>query len=261
MLELTGAFMGKQDDYETDLRALQLALVRWQMRAMKSGEKVVVVMEGRDGAGKDGAIRRIIEHLSMRATRIAALPKPTQTESTQWYFQRYVRHLPAAGEIVIFNRSWYNRAGVERVMGFATADEQERFLHDAPEFERMLVESGVTLVKFWLDISEQTQADRLQARMDDPLKALKVSDLDHVAQKKWKAYSEARNEMLIRTHTPLCPWWCVHADHKKTARLNVMRHLVRAVAPPEIADGIEAPDPKVLFPFEIEALSDGRLAA
>ena len=253
--------MGKHDGYKQDLKALQLALVRWQAEAIKSGEKVVVVMEGRDGAGKDGSIKRIIEHLSPRATRVVALPKPNTVESTQWYFQRYVAHLPSAGEIVIFNRSWYNRTGVERVMGFSTPAEQETFLKDVPDFERMLVESGIRLVKYWLDISEKEQADRLEAREDDPLKALKVSDLDHVAQKKWKAYSEARNEMLVRTNTDLCPWVCVHTDHKKEARLNIMRHLVGAVASKGISKGVQAPDPAILYPFETTALTDGRLAA
>ena len=230
--------MGRHDSYKADLKALQLALVRWQAGAIKGGEKVVVVMEGRDGAGKDGAIKRIVEHLSPRATHVVALSKPNTVESTQWYFQRYVAHLPSAGELVIFNRSWYNRAGVERVMGFSTPDEQETFLKDAPAFEHMLVESGVRLIKYWLDISKKEQAGRLAAREDDPLKALKVSDLDYVAQKKWRAYSDARNHMLARTHSDQCPWTCVHTDHKKQARLNIMRHLVRAIAPPDIAKGV-----------------------
>jgi polyphosphate kinase 2 len=253
--------MGKHDGYKADLEALQLALVRWQSESIESGEKVVVVMEGRDGAGKDGSIKRIIEHLSVRATRAIALPKPNGREITQWNFQRYVERLPAAGEIVIFNRSWYNRAGVERVMGFCTPKELETFLKDVPDFERMLVESGVRLVKFWLDISREEQAARLEARQKDPLKALKLSDLDYVAQKKWKDYSDARNDMLVRTHTDLAPWWCVHTDHKKEARLNVMRHLVRSIASDSIAKAVQAPDPDILFPFETKALTDGRLAA
>jgi polyphosphate kinase 2 len=253
--------MGKHDGYKAELKALQLALVRWQAGAIKSGEKVVVVLEGRDSAGKDGAIKRIIAHLSPRATHVAALPKPNTVESTQWYFQRYVARLPSAGEIVIFNRSWYNRAGVERVMGFSTPQEQETFLKDVPDVERMLVESGIRLVKYWLDISKKEQADRLDAREDDPLKVLKVSSLDTVAQKKWKAYSDARNDMLVRTHTDLAPWWCVHTDHKKDARLNIMRHLVRSIASHQIAQTVQAPDAEILFPFETKALTDGRLAA
>jgi polyphosphate kinase 2 len=246
--------------YRQDLEALQLALVRWQEEAINSGEKVVVVLEGRDGAGKDGTIKRIVEHLSVRATRVVALPKPTEVESGQWYFQRYAAHLPTAGELVIFNRSWYNRAGVETVMGFATPKQQQTFLADVPDFERMLVESGIRLVKYWLDISREEQARRLTARMKDPLKALKVSDLDHVAQKKWQAYSEARDEMLARTDTAISPWWCVHADHKKPARLNVMRRLVKTIAGPALAQTVAEPDPDILFAFDMGALKDGRLA-
>ena len=253
--------MGKHDDYKSDLEALQLALVRWQGEAIKTGEKVVVVMEGRDGAGKDGTIKRIVEHLSPRATRVVALPKPSAVEDSQWNFQRYVAHLPSASELVIFNRSWYNRAGVERVMGFSTPEQQEIFLKDVPDFERMLVESGVRLLKFWLDISREEQAARLEARQKDPLKALKLSDLDYVAQKKWKDYSDARNDMLVRTGSDLAPWWCVHTDHKKAARLNVMRRLVKTVASHDIAKTVHAPDPQILFPFETKALTDGRLEA
>lgn len=245
------------DDYERQLRDLQLALVRWQTRAMAEGQKVIVVLEGRDGAGKDGTIKRVTEHMSVRATRVVALPKPSDRERSLWYFQRYVRHLPACGEIVIFNRSWYNRAGVERVMGFSTPAEQAEFLRDAPTFERMLVESGAVLVKYWLDITREEQARRLDDRRSDPLKALKVSDMDAVAQKKWKDYSRARDEMLVHTHSDLAPWWCLRADHKKRTRINLMRHLVRAMDPdaktPE-------PDPEVLYRFEPEALADGRLA-
>lgn len=245
------------DDYERQLRDLQLALVRWQTRAMAEGQKVIVVLEGRDGAGKDGTIKRVTEHMSVRATRVVALPKPSDRERSLWYFQRYVRHLPACGEIVIFNRSWYNRAGVERVMGFSTPAEQAEFLRDAPTFERMLVESGAVLVKYWLDITREEQARRLDDRRSDPLKALKVSDMDAVAQKKWKDYSRARDEMLVHTHSDLAPWWCLRADHKKRTRINLMRHLVRAVDPDAKTP---APDPEVLYRFEPEALADGRLA-
>jgi polyphosphate kinase 2 len=250
-----------QDDGKLDdLEQLQLGLVRTQQAMAESGERVVLVLEGRDGAGKDGTIQRITEHLSVRSTRVVALPKPSDRERSQWYFQRYVEHLPAAGEIVIFNRSWYNRGGVEPVMGFCSEAEHAAFLRDAPEFERMLVESGVKLVKVWLDISRKEQARRLDDRRTDPLKALKISPLDAVAQKKWKAYSEARDQMLARTHTAWAPWWCVHADHKKPARLNVVRHLLNQVAPPEIAGRIEAPDPAVLFAFEQTAIDEGKLA-
>ncbi len=249
-----------QDDYDAELEKLQVALVKTQAAAMKSGERIVLVLEGRDGAGKDGSIKRITEHLSIRQTRTVALPKPSDRERTQWYFQRYMAYLPAAGEIVIFNRSWYNRAGVEVVMGFSTPAEQAEFLRDAPDFERMLVESGIKLVKLWLDISKDEQAKRLDDRRTDPLKALKVSDMDKVAQKKWSEYSAARNTMLARTHTPLAPWTIVRADDKKQARLAIIRHLLREVAPRKVARKIDAPDPTLVFPFEMSAIEDGRLA-
>ncbi|WP_372783722.1 polyphosphate kinase 2 [Phenylobacterium sp.] len=251
--------MSKDDDYDRELAALQAALVRFQIAAIKAGEKSLVIFEGRDAAGKDGAIKRITEHLSVRNTRAIALPKPTDREATQWYFQRYVRHLPAAGEFVLFNRSWYNRAGVEPVMGFCTPDEHEAFLRDAPVFEAMVVKSGVRIVKLWLDISREEQARRLKARTADPLKALKVSPLDAVAQAKWDAYTEARDQMLRRTHTADAPWIVVRTDHKKKARLNTIRYLLRALAPKAIAKTVDKPDPKVVFEFETEALTDGRL--
>jgi polyphosphate kinase 2 len=246
--------------YQTALEALQLALVRTQAAAMRSGARTVVVLEGRDAAGKDGVIKRLAEHLSTRATRVISLPKPSDREAGQWWFQRYVAHLPAAGELVIFNRSWYNRAGVERVMGFSSAEQQEEFLRYAPVFEQMLVDSGLKLIKYWLDISKDEQAKRLEARREDPLKQLKVSDMDAAAHAKWDAYSAARDEMLTRTHTSLAPWTCVRADHKRTARLALMAHLARTTAPDRIAHEIDPPNPKLLFPFELEAISDGRLA-
>lgn len=247
-------------DHLDELQRLQLALVQTQIAAAKSGERRVLVLEGRDTAGKDGTIKRITQHLSIRSTRVVALPRPSDREQGQWYFQRYVERLPTAGEFVIFNRSWYNRGGVEPVMGFCTPAQHAEFLRDAPDFERMLVESGIKLVKVWLDISKEEQAQRLKARRTDPLKALKVSDLDGEAVTRWDAYTQARDEMLARTHRPLAPWTCVRADHKKPARRAVMRHLVRHIAPPEIAATVDAPDPKLLFPFEMSATTDGRLA-
>jgi polyphosphate kinase 2 len=251
--------MAKDDDYTHDLEKLQAALVRFQQAAIKSGEKSLVIFEGRDAAGKDGAIKRITEHLSVRNTRAIALPKPNDREHSQWYFQRYSRHLPAAGEFVLFNRSWYNRAGVEPVMGFCTPEQHQAFLRDAPIFEAMLIESGVRVVKLWLDISRKEQAERLKARKTDPLKALKVSSLDAVAQEKWDAYTAARDEMLSRTHTDEAPWIIVRTDHKKKARLNTMRYLLHELAPKAIAKTVEKPDPKVVFAFETAALTDGRL--
>lgn len=253
--------MGHSSDYKFELRALQVDLVRYQQWAIAKGEKVVIVFEGRDGAGKDGVIKRITEHLASRNTRVIALPKPSDRQQSEWWFQRYVRHLPAAGEIVLFNRSWYNRAGVEPVMGFCTDRQYEDFLRDAPNFERMLIESEIRIIKIWLDISKDEQASRLDARRADPLKALKVSDLDGVAQKKWKAYSKARDTMLMRTHSADAPWICVHTDKKPRARLAVMRHILHCLAPPEITKTVAVPDPQVLYPFEAEALTDGRLEA
>ena len=245
--------------YEDSLEALQIELVRTQAWAMAEGKKIVILFEGRDAAGKDGAIKRIVEFLAVRATRVIALPKPSDREKSLWWFQRYVQFLPAAGEIVIFNRSWYNRAGVERVMGFCTQQEHEDFLNDAPNFERMLIEADIILLKIWLDISKDEQAKRLEDRRKDPLKQLKVSDMDAVAHAKWKDYSKARNDMLTRTHTPLAPWICVHADDKKTARLNIIRHILHTIDQPSLSAKIEKPDPKIVFRFDPAALEDGRL--
>lgn len=252
--------MSKSEDYETELVQLQLALIALQKKAIETGDKILVVFEGRDAAGKDGTIARITEHLSRRATTVVALPKPTDRERSEWYFQRYVDWLPACGEAVLFNRSWYNRAGVERVMGFSTPQQQEQFLRDVPAFERMLVENGLRYVKFWLDISRDEQAKRLKARREDPLKAFKTSDLDKVAEEKWDDYTAARDDMLMRTHSDVAPWICVRADHKKAARLNVIRWLLHAAGDKKIAKGVAKPDPAVIFPFEPAALEDGRLA-
>jgi polyphosphate kinase 2 len=251
--------MAKPQSYSHEIAALQVGMVRYQQAAIASGDKALVIFEGRDTAGKDGAIKRIVEHLSVRNTRVIALPKPSERERSEWYFQRYVAYLPAAGEFTIFNRSWYNRAGVEPVMGYCTAAEHETFLRDAPGFEAMLTESGVKLVKLWLDLSKDEQAKRLKARKDDPLKALKTSPLDAVAQEKWDAYSEARDEMLRRTHTAEAPWTIIHTDKKKVARLSIMRHLLRVLAPKDIANSVDKPDPRVLYEFDVDALSDGRL--
>ncbi len=252
--------MASKSDYDRTLRELQIGLVRYQRWAIKTGAKALIILEGRDGAGKDGTIARITEHLAPRNTRAVSLPKPSDRERSQWYFQRYVEHMPSCGDLVIFNRSWYNRAGVEPVMGFCTDREHEDFLRDVPALERMLEEADIRLVKIWLDISKHEQAKRLDDRRNDPLKQLKVSDLDAVAQKKWKAYSEARDQMLLRTHTAMSPWVCVRADNKKAARLNVIRRLLHTLAPADITAGIDPPDPAVLFPFDPTAIEDGRLA-
>ena len=252
--------MAKDEDYKPNLRRLQVALVRTQAAAMKSGEKIVVVLEGRDAAGKDGVIKRITEFLSPRNTRAVSLPKPSDRQTSEWYFQRYAEHLPAAGEIVIFNRSWYNRAGVEPVMGFCTPEQHQQFLKDAPDFERMLMEADIRLVKYWLDISKREQAKRLDDRREDPLKQLKVSPLDGEAQQYWKAYTKARNQMLLATHARHAPWNCVRNDKKKPGRIALISHLLHQVAPDHIAGEIDKPDDAVVFPFEPEALKDGRLA-
>lgn len=249
--------MANSDDEE--LEALQVALVRYQVDAIAKGHRDLVVFEGRDTAGKDGAIKRINEYLSVRNTRVVALPKPDERERSQWYFQRYVEHLPAAGELVILNRSWYNRGGVEPVMGFCTPEQNAVFLNETPVFERMLIGDGVRMVKLWLDISRKEQAARLEARKTNPLKALKISPLDAVAQEKWDDYSRARDEMLTRTHSAESPWVIVHTDKKPKARTAIMRHLLRALAPEDVARDIPEPDPEILYTFEAAALSDGRL--
>ena len=229
--------MGKAKDYDKTLEALQVELVDTQHWAIEQGLKVLVVFEGRDTAGKDGAIKRIVEYASPRQTRIVALPKPTERESTQWYFQRYVSHLPAAGEMVLLNRSWYNRAGVEPVMEFCTPQQHEHFLSDAPRFERSLTGSGIILIKLWLDISKDEQARRLQERMHDPLKKFKVSSLDAEAQIRWDAYTAARDRMLAETHHRDAPWTIVATDDKKSARLNIIRHILHRLDRPGAKNG------------------------
>jgi len=252
--------MSKTKGYKAQLAELQLGLVRFEQWTAGSGEKALVIFEGRDGAGKDGTIARITAHLAPRRTRVVALPAPSSRDKSEWYFQRYVRHLPAAGEIVLFNRSWYNRAGVEPVMGFCTKREHADFLRDAPVFERMLEEAQIRIIKLWLDISKAEQGRRLDERRSDPLKALKVSELDGLAQKRWDDYSKARNEMLVATHSEWAPWTIVATDDKKTARLNVIRRIIHALAPGHIRRDYKEPDPKVVFDFDASALSDGRLA-
>ncbi|AQR62723.1 polyphosphate kinase 2 [Brevundimonas sp. LM2] len=237
--------MGKAKDYDKALEALQIELVDTQHWAIEQGLKVVVLFEGRDTAGKDGAIKRIVEYASPRQTRIVALPKPTERELTQWYFQRYVSHLPAAGELVLFNRSWYNRAGVEPVMGFCTPEQHEHFLDDVPRFERSLTGSGIILIKLWLDISKEEQARRLEERREDPLKKFKVSSLDAEAQIRWDAYSAARNRMLAECHHRDAPWTVIATDDKKTARLNIVRHILRRLDRPGAKVGHV--DPRVVF--------------
>ena len=215
--------------YETELYRLQGELVRMQEWARSSGARIVVIFEGRDAAGKGGAIQRVTEFLNPRAARIAALPAPTEREKTQWYFQRYVAHLPAAGEIVLFDRSWYNRAGVERVMGFCTKQEYARFLHQCPVFERMLVEDGILLRKYWFSVSEAEQERRLRARLKDPMRRWKFSQMDVESFLRWDDYSRAKDEMFPHTDIPEAPWYVVETDDKRRARINMIAHLLSTI--------------------------------
>jgi polyphosphate kinase 2 len=215
--------------YEKELFRLQTELVATQEWVRATGQRVVVLFEGRDAAGKGGAIKRIAQYLSPRVARIAALPTPTERERGQWYFQRYVEQLPAAGEIVLFDRSWYNRAGVERVMGFCSDDEYRRFLHQAPAFERMLVEDGIILRKYWFSVSDQEQGRRFKSRLKDPLRRWKLSPMDLESITKWEDYSRAKDEMFVFTDIPEAPWYVVEADDKRTARINMIAHLLSTI--------------------------------
>jgi polyphosphate kinase 2 len=215
--------------YFRELLQLQGELVKLQDWVQHNKLKVVVIFEGRDSAGKGGVIKRITQRLNPRVCRIAALPAPNERERTQWYFQRYVAHLPAGGEIVLFDRSWYNRAGVERVMGFATDDQVEEFFRSVPEFERMLVRSGIILVKYWFSITDEEQQFRFLMRIHDPLKQWKLSPMDVQSRSRWEQYTKAKEEMLHRTHIPEAPWWVVEAIDKKRARLNCIAHLLTQV--------------------------------
>lgn len=215
--------------YDRELERLQVELVTQQEWIRAQGLRVVVLFEGRDAAGKGGAIKRITESLNPRHTRVVALAAPTEREKSQWYFQRYVAHLPAAGEMVLFDRSWYNRAGVERVMGFATEEEHAEFLRSVPELERMLVRAGIQVVKYWFSVSDDEQERRFQARLADPTKRWKLSPMDLESRARWVEYSRAKDEMFAATDIPEARWWVVDAEVKKRARLNVIHHLLSAV--------------------------------
>jgi polyphosphate kinase 2 len=216
-------------EYEKELYRLQAELVKMQEWARSSGARIVVVFEGRDAAGKGGTIARITAYLNPRTARIAALPKPTEREATQWYFQRYVAHLPAAGEITLFDRSWYNRAGVEHVMGFCTKQEYARFLHQCPIFERMLVEDGILLRKYWFSVSDEEQQRRFRDRLDDPMRRWKLSPMDLESITRWEEYSRAKDEMFVQTDTPEAPWYVVESDDKRRARINMIAHLLSTI--------------------------------
>ena len=213
--------------YFQQLFQLQAELVKLQDWVVATREKVVILFEGRDAAGKGGAIKRITQRLNPRVCRVVALPAPNDRERTQWYFQRYASHLPAAGEIVCFDRSWYNRAGVEHVMGFCTPEEYEEFFRSVPEFERMLVRSGIRLLKYWFSITDEEQHLRFLGRINDPLKQWKLSPMDLESRRRWEDYTKAKEVMLQRSHIPEAPWWVVHAVDKKRARLNFMDHLLK----------------------------------
>ncbi len=219
----------KTQFYEKELRKYQIELVKLQEWIKARGLKVVVIFEGRDAAGKGGVIKRITEKLNPRVCRVVALGTPTEKEKTQWYFQRYVPHLPAAGEMVLFDRSWYNRAGVERVMGFCTDDEYWDFLRSCPNYERMLIRSGIILIKYWFSVSEEEQEKRFQARLQDPTKRWKLSEMDLKSRELWVEYSKAKDEMFSYTDTKISPWYVVNADDKKKARLNTIRHLLKLI--------------------------------
>ena len=212
--------------YFRELFRLQGELVKLQDWLMQSRHKLVIVFEGRDAAGKGGMIKRITQRLNPRVCRVAALPAPNDRERTQWYFQRYVAHLPASGEMVLFDRSWYNRAGVERVMGFCDDDQYEEFFRSVPEFEKMLARSGIQVIKYWFSISDEEQHARFLGRIHDPLKQWKLSPMDLESRRRWEDYTKAKEIMLARTHIPEAPWWVVNADDKKRARLNCIRHLL-----------------------------------
>lgn len=216
-------------EYEKELARLQVELVKLQEWIKLKGLKVVVIFEGRDTAGKGGTIKRITDRLNPRIARIVALGVPTEKEKTQWYFQRYVDHLPAAGEMVLFDRSWYNRALVEQVMGFCTEDEYREFLRSCPEFERMLVRSGIILIKYWLSVSDEEQERRFQARIHDPVRRWKLSPMDLESRKKWEEYSKAKDEMFKYTDIKQAPWYVVNADVKRHARLNIIKHLLSMI--------------------------------
>lgn len=230
------------DVYEAELFRLQSELVKLQRWTQATGARIVVLFEGRDAAGKGGSIKRITQYLSPRVARIAALPAPTEREKGQWYFQRYVAHLPAAGEIVLFDRSWYNRAGVEKVMGFCTHAEYARFMRQAPLFEQMLIDDGILLRKYWFSVSDAEQLRRFRSRLRDPVRQWKLSPMDLESIARWEDYSRAKDETMVHTDTPASPWYVVESDIKKHARLNMIAHLLSTVPYTDI------PQQKIVLP-------------
>lgn len=215
--------------YERELERLQVELVTMQRWVAESGARVLVIFEGRDAAGKGGAIKRIVQYLNPRSARVVALPQPSEREKGQWYFQRYIEHLPTAGEIVLMDRSWYNRAGVERVMGYCTDEEYERFLEQAPVVERMLADDGILLIKYWFSVSDKEQQRRFKSRLKDPMRRWKLSETDLQSIVRWEEYSRAKDAMFEATDSPHAPWWTIDSDDKRAARLNAINHLLAQV--------------------------------
>jgi polyphosphate kinase len=248
------------DDYSKLLIGLQIELVKLQRDIIRGNRKILIILEGRDAGGKDGAIKRITKHLSPRETRVVALSKPSDREAGQWYFERYIAQLPQAQEMVLFNRSWYNRAGVERVMGFCTDAQYEEFMTSVGELEAMLIRSGITIVKYYLDIDRKEQRKRLKARKDSLLKQWKISPIDQQATKKWEAYSHARNAMFARTHSVLSPWIIVRANDKRQARLNLIRDLLCRLGYPGADEAILRPNPNIVFAYDETYLHNGMIA-
>ena len=228
--------------YEKELARLQVELVKMEEWGASTGMRLVVIFEGRDAAGKGGAIKRMTEHMNPRITRHVALPKPTERQTTQWYFQRYIEQLPAAGEIVLFDRSWYNRAGIEHVLGFCTPTEHYRFLQQSPIFERLLIDDGIILIKYWFSVSDEEQERRFEARITDPMRRWKLSETDLYSRTKWVDYSRAKDEMFVHTDIPEAPWYVVDADNKKRARINCIAHLLSKIPYEDLPDpNIEVP--------------------
>ena len=247
-------------DYKRELRALQIELVKLQRTLIKEEARVLIIVEGRDGAGKDGTIKRLTAHMSPRETRVFAPSKPSDREMTEWYFQRFIPHLPSGGEFTVFNRSWYNRAGVERVMGFCSGTDVETFFDTVVDFEALLIRSGVELRKYYLDISRSEQKKRLAERTNDPLKTWKNSPVDAKAQKKWDEYTKARDEMFRRTNHTLGPWRVVRANQKKRGRLALICDLLDSFDYKDKDDGLVKPDRDLVFPWSPEAGKKGLLA-
>jgi polyphosphate kinase 2 len=246
----------KNNAYEKQKAGLQVELLKAQNWAKETGQKIVALFEGRDAAGKGGTIKRFMEHLNPRGAHVVALEKPSERERHQWYFQRYVKHLPTAGEIVFFDRSWYNRAGVERVMGFCSEPEAEEFMRQCPDFEEMLVNSGTILFKFWFSVRRKEQARRFKSRESDPLKQWKLSNVDIASRSKWDEYTEAREEMLKHTNTELNPWTLIKSDDKQRARINCMRHFLDELDyPDKNEDVVRPPDQLIVSRPRRDALS------